>query len=604
MKKFSGLCFALSSGLLLASCQLTVYPDQFYRVDYYSDYVGIEVDYTAHTFKEDAATLLGHAFAKRPLITLDSDQQTTLTTYYGVDEPTKLEEGVSTDYRKSTREVPVGHEWVFRKWAGYYEDGSEVNLSQIKGDCSVFAIFDAVPINYSVTIEGLSSNADFYRVDFGEKLKDNEEYASHPLDSDPASDYTDPYYQTSPLSGLKYMVNDVDRSSEVTSPYYQFIANTPIEGNTKFIFQYADPIKHEYTVRYRAISDDDTPVELIPWTEQVVVYDEPLVKPTELAEEDWSFIKSVGVYDAAAKADNPKLDKVDIDAIRHNCEVTLVYRKKAHEYNIRIYDDTGTNLLKTEKSFEGAPAILSAPTVGAGKTWTGEFAIKDTNQIYDKATLVTGDLDLVPLAVPTEVSKEVTLLDQTTSTDIPFRFSYMFNRGDGGYRLNNIEDLSDPSLVNDNTVIELTAEKIAYSNDNNYVNKTYAVTSIESFGVSTVAQTFSSVALPNTIQYLLGTSFRGLTNVKTIDLRLNTQLMYVGDYCFDRLSSVDDIYLPSSLQHIGDRIINDCKYLQNGHLHIDLTEAEVAQMIADNNAAEKWNYIDETEFVAVDYKVA
>ena len=611
MKKFTRLCFVMSVGMMMSSCTLTIHEDDFYKVEFYSDYIGIEEDYANKALDETEATLLGHAYAKRPKQNKVSEESGTSAeptyTYFGVDEPTKLEAGI-TDYRKSTRVAPEGYEWKFDKWVGFYDNGDEIDITQIKGDCSVFALFKSVPINYSVSIEGLSSDNIYYRCNYGDKLKDNEEYQLSPLTSDPLAYYADPYYRTSTLKRLKYVIDDVDHSDEVTAPYYSFIENAPIKGNTKFIYEYNDPVKHVYTVRCRAISEEDSSV-ISDWAEQQVIYDDPIVKPVPDDSLEWAFVKSIGTYGEDARADNPVLNSIDVECIRHNCEVTLVYRKKAISCTAHIYDENGTNLIEDKPAYVGAPAILSAPTiVNASKTWTGIYAIKETGEIFDTSTIMTEDINLVPVAVDKEATKNFTVHDATTDTDISLQAHYTFNRGYGGYCIDRITDPNEPAKIVEDSHISLSAENIAYSTTDNFIHKKFATVAIQSFGTSSIVQTIYDITLPNTITHLLGVSFRGMTNLQVIDLRANDKLISIGDFAFDRLSSIDHIYLPSSILYMGYRIVNDCSNLITlpQHLHINMTEAAVQAKIDAGDISSEWNAImtdrmNVTHFAEVDY---
>ena len=595
MKKRLGFCFAMAGSLLLASCALNVYEDDFYRVDFYSDYVGIDTDYANKALDKTKAALIGHAFAKKEVTSLDSESSES-TTYYGVTEPTMLDGGsAEADYRKSTREAPEGHEWVFEKWAGYYEDGTPVDLAHIAKDCSVFAIFKATPIIYNVNISGLSTEGSFYRVKYGETLMDNADYAAHPITADPVSFYADFYYQTSAFNGITYSVGGVDHTDEVdvTSNYYEWISHKTIVGDTKFVFTYDEPVKHQYNVHFCAVDEADNSHILADWTDQLVTYDQPLIKPA-IAETDWTYIKSVGQYDDSAKADNPSLSVVDVDCIRHHCEVTLIYRKKSVIRHVNIYSDDGSTLKTSLESYDGVPPTLPTPEVSAGRSFTGTWVKRGTMEVYDPSLPVTGDVDLVPISTQTEVSKDATIVDQSTGLDVTCTFTYRYDRKRQGYMLSSF---GKHATATDATFYHLASADFDYSNNANYASIAVNYVGIESFGGSASGSLIYEIALPVSTKYIMARSFAGLNNVSAIDLRSNTSLTEIGDMAFERLSMLGDLYLPASLQDVGERIVNECKYLEDGHLHINLTAAQVEE----RNFGERWNYSSATHPVAVDY---
>ena len=395
MRNLRAFCFAMAGSLLLASCSLKVFESDFYKVEFYSDYVGIDEDLAAKTLDKSKGSLIGHAYAKveKTIVTESGSEETSTTVYGSVEEPTYLEgETKNAEYKTSTRAVPEGHEWVFVRWAGFYDDGTAIDLGSIKADCAVFAIYEARPINYSVSIAGLSGDPKFYTVPYGSRLIDNEQYMAERIAADPVSYFADPYYQTSLLNGLTYFVDDVDCSSEVTgAPYVNFIENTEIRGKTRFEFKYADPVKHNYTVRYRAINEADSSV-LVDWTEQTVKYDDPIQKPGNevIPTAQWSYIKCIGNYTDEAREVNPELTVVDPECVRYNCEVTLVYRKKAPQFTVHVYNEDGTAIRKDVLAYEGAPAILPSPVLDdASLSWTGKYAVLGTTDIYHPAALST-----------------------------------------------------------------------------------------------------------------------------------------------------------------------------------------------------------------------
>ena len=608
MRKLRAFCFTMAASTLLASCSLKVHTDDFYKVEYYSDYVGVDEDLAAKKLDKNKATLIGHSYILRESISISGNgsEATSTVVYNKAGEPTYLDtdygEPKNTEYKTSKRQAPEGHEWVFKKWAGFYDDGTEINMDAIKADCAVFAIYEARPINYSVSISGLNGETQFYTVPYGKTLLDNEDYLANRIAADPVSYFADPYYQTSILNGLSYFVNDVDRSSEVTgAPYVNFIENTEIRGKTRFEYKYADPVKHSYTVRYKAINEADSSV-LVDWTEKSVEYDQPIPKPGNelIPTAQWSYIKCIGNYPEEAKEYNPELDVVDPECVRYHCEVILVYRKKAPQFTVHVYNETGTAIKNDVLAYEGAPAVLPSPTLDdASLSWTGQYCILGTTNIYEPATLITGDISLVPVAVALETEKVVAVMDEKYGAPVDLTFKYIFNRGYGGYCFAGIAD--GGNALKDDSILRITPNMIEYTNDANYPHLPFNATAIQAIAGSKVAQTIYEIAIPNTIVHIQGTAYRGCTNISTLDFRTNTNLISIGNYAFDRLATLGEIYLPASLQTVGSRIVNDCRNIGFEKLFIPFTQAEVEAKIQSGDFSETWNYIDKDHAQSVKY---
>ena len=592
MKNRTAVTFLIAGSLLLAGCSMAGIETDFYKVNYYTDYEGIDSDASSKTLNPEAATPIGFSYAKKEK-TVASDSTETVT-YFGVGDPTNLVEGAPSSYRTSTRDAVPGYDYVFAGWMGFYDDGSEIDINEIHADCNVFAKFDLVPKDYSVTISGLSDQSTFYTVQYGNKLIDLPDF--EPIEADPLTYYDDPYYETRTLQGLQYTVDGVDRSSEVTAPYKDFIANTPIVGKTEFKYVYNEPVKKMYTVTYRCISDDDPAVLIQDWEDVQVEYAEEFTLP-DIDATHWSYLRCVGTYQGeAVEADVPELSgmPVDIHSIRHSCTIDIYYRIVAEVRYIQLCDENGDPNGEPMTVYKGQIPYVSTPSAPTGKTFTGVWVHKSTLEPFDMTQPIEENLELVPIFVDTNVTKEVTLLDTVTMDSKVCTLGYIYSLADGGYLLKSF------TAADTNDLYDLTAADIANTYVGGYNNDSYYVVGIQGFGTSANAQTIHSAVLPANVKRLVGTCFRGMANVSSFDFT-NVGLTEIGDLAFDQLSSLEEVILPSTLETVGHRIVNGCKYLPDGALKIHMSEAQVEQKITDGDFAGDWNYSSITEQVQVTY---
>ena len=147
MKKTLLLLFLLP-GLLACNNEdnsLRGDPNDYYRIDFYSDYEGI--DYANPDLSK--ATLISSSYS---LKTAEPAQR--------IASPTV--EGDGIDYTVPTQTPAEGTSLSFAGWIGSYEDGSKIDtsdseayavISGVKGSGVVFAYFESNPLMYSVTVK-------------------------------------------------------------------------------------------------------------------------------------------------------------------------------------------------------------------------------------------------------------------------------------------------------------------------------------------------------------------------------------------------------------------------------------------------------------------
>lgn len=574
MKNRIGLYFAMAGSLVLTGCSLESPAENFYRVDFYTDYVGFDEDYEAGSLDYTKANLIGHAYAKKEKVTVSDEAEE--ITYYGVSEPTKLEgDDATANYKESTREAPEGHSWVFDGWVGFYDDGTVIDLKHIKEDCRVFAHYKDQKQSYVVTIDGYSSERLSYRVPYGEKLADQEAYQAEALTADPTHKYNDRYFETSALSGLKVTVGDEDASSLVpeqsVTPFVTTIANWEITNTTKFEFVYSDAVKKQYTVTFDCQDEDGNTIQAS--AQAFITYGEELPLP-EIG--GYTYIRSSGEYSEAAKALDSSLAEVDVNHIFYDATVTLIYRRKAVERKVYVYDDTGAVIQNADNpviAYDGKIPSMPAPTLTDGKIFTGKWVVFGTGALFDpEQTLQVAEISVVPVSINASCVKDISLINHTSGTNVPASIEFSFRRDLQGFVVSALNDSSAPL----DAEYHISAADLTYSATATYAlaGMAFNTVGIQAFGGSSITQKIYELDVPTSIKELAGTSLRGMANLNSLDLSACAELTSIGDYAFEACSSLSHIQLPASLSYLGSRAFSRCASLTD----VDLSSSALTEI--------------------------
>ena len=573
MKNRFGLYFAMAGSLVLTGCSMESPEENFYRVDFYSDYVGFDEDYESGALDYTKANLIGHAYAKKEKVVVSEAVET--ATYYGVTEPTKLEgDDASASYKESTREAPEGHSWVFDKWVGFYDDGTAIDLKQIKENCRVFAHYKDQKESYIVNIDGYTSNRMTFRVPYGEKLADQATYQSSPMAGDPTHKYSDRYFETSALTGLQVTSGEDDLSSLVpeqsVTPYVTTIENWEVTKTLTFEFLYGSAVKKHYNVTYDCQDEDGNTIQAA--SQVSIEYGKELPLP-DLA--GYSYIRPSGNYSDEAKALDSSLDEIDINHIFYDATVTLIYRRKAVEHKVYVYDDTGLVLQNGDDpliAYDGKISSMPAPTLSSGKTFTGKWVVLGTGALFDpEATLDVAEISVVPVSVDASYEKNITLVNHAGGSNIAGKVKFSFNRNLQGFVVSSLSDDTSAPL---SAEYHISAADLTYSGSATYAlaGMSFPTVGIQAFGGSSITQKIYQLEIPTSIKEISGTALRGMANLGSLDLSECAELTSIGDYAFEACSMLSSINLPVNLTELGNHAFSRCTSLSSIYLPSGISE--------------------------------
>ena len=617
------LGFVMASCLLLsglAGCAMT--GENYYTVDIYSDYVGMEADLAAHgRYTVDINNPSAMSSVKLKKVGY---------CYAVKGKDAKIGGMVLVDSKfngkTSVRDPAEGHKYVFDKFAGFYNDGSAIDLNKINSDCALFATFKDELLDFVVTVQDAYGDQLFSdRIIYGKNAKENVDkegksaladllktVPAHDTAANPddCSTWRDPHYYNYSFVGWKFSVEgqktpgeydweydaDKDRSTvlltadkaqdyrfrETTriTPFYEKSFKT-YTVNIKYQIRTFDPILDKFTYSAPVVADPQT-----------IAYDDPIdfgavglgdytcigeglngEKPTRYGDDmeigEGELRKKLPIPLCELYKDGYRGSVVDRFSISFGCSVNLIFVKDVPEYELTFHNDydhaAATTVLKIEEGQSFTPPAMKGSTP-VGKAFA-EWGIKDE---LDKIvpidlTVINKSYELFPL-----------LVDATVVGDTG-KLTFSFDSDLLGYTLTEVHK--------DATAVE--AADFACGSLSAY----YPICGIASFAGPSgeTSLKLTSIVLPasSQIQWLahgLFTHLR-LSEVTKIDLSASIALE-LASYAFHNLPRVAEIDLPASLHSVGENIFMNCASLTK--VAIDLTEAEVTARIKAKEFDVNW----------------
>ncbi len=601
---FSGLAGCSSSG------------ENYYTIDVYSDYVGMEEDLAAHgrytVNLSDSSAMAAVGLKKVGYCYAVKGKDAKLGGMTLLDS--------NFNGKKSTRTPASGHKYVFDAFAGYYSSGAAIDLASIQSNCAVFATFTDELIDYSITVRDAYKNtiltaslnygqtaSEYEGEDGGKPLADLlSTPPSHDTSADPDDystwrdahyiDYTFLYWRFS-VEGEKTATGWTYDSSEKRSHIdltpteasaYAFAENTridPVYDETNKSYE----VKLSYQVRTFNESlqayEYATPVEVAP---QTIAYggsvNEPVLGLTGYAcvgegkdgiPTRYGDDMDIAEGEILKKLPNPLCELYDggyrgtvvnRGRIVFGCSLTLIFVENPKTYDLVFHTDCAdasvtTNVEVTEgKSF----TTPSATNITAGKTFA-DWGVKDSsdNLVIADLTTVTSNMELFPILVD--------------STLVSGNLTYTYDSDLHGYSLTLVDKAATSILASD---IDLSI-----------FPKDYPLYGIDSFsaGSGVTGAKLTTIELPagNQIDYLAHGLFNEirLSQVTKIDLK-ESEVLTLHSYEFHNLPRVTEIYLPASLHSVGADLFSNCTQLTK--VSIDLTEAEVSERVAAKEFSPYW----------------
>ncbi len=615
--------FALAACLLfsgLAGCSMT--GSNYYTIDIYSDYIGMEEDlkangrYTVDLSSSSAMAAVGlkkvgYCYAVKGKDAKIGGMTLADSSFNG---------------KTSTRKAAEGHKYVFEQFAGYYSDGKAIDLTSIQSNCALFATFSDTLLDYVVTVRDPFDEIWFnQRVTYGETasemkvLDDGASLAnllSAGLEHDPLADkddystWRDAHYYNYTFTYWKFTVDghktdttyewvyDIDKSRSSTMLTKEQAVSYPFKEATNITPFYEKSYKsYDVNIAYQVRSYDEvndkyvytSPVSL---GKQTIVYGSPIDfaalgltgytcvgeglnggNPTRYGDD-----MDIAEGKLRAKLPGPLCELysggyrgvvVDRNNIRFGASVNLIYAKDPAKYELTFhnnYDDaTATTKLTVEEGQEFSAPAMSG-TLPSGKAFA-DWAVKDAddNLVPIDLSSIEKSCELFPLLVDASLAGD--------NGNLTFAFSPDLK----GYMVSQVHKDATAVAAADFTCASMPS--------------LYPLRGIESFDGPSgeTSQKLTSIVLPddNEIYWLshgLFTSLR-LSEVTKIDIS-NSQALELASYAFHNLPRVAEINLPGTLYSVGANLFQNCSSLTK--VSIGLTASEVAARIAAKGFDANW----------------
>jgi len=475
LRRWSIATMVLTFSFGLSGCSLAASSSGvFYKVEYYTDYVGVDYEAPMRTFDPSNPSVLGGILIGHDYVSVKPTDKARPTHFSddGIYDPSTKSSG-SSKYDNKSNQTPLsdGYHYSFKGWKGYYVgrtssssssqidqsiypvSGDPISTAFIRDDCKLFAYYVSEPNSYSIKLQNFDKSV-LYSI-AGQYLVAPDSSTLHTIESivDPLHDSggVDPYYKTWLFKGWK------DQSGVITS----LLTTDEIKGDLRngmftkdmtFVAQYEDPTVNTYTVSFYQSDASENPTSIKLGT-QTVTYGTGISWSTAdktVAEHPSEFDGLENPYLASSNAHHTNVftgwkgnyktgsdvpssiqgTAVQSTYIRFNCDLYAVYDMNVIDrYTVKFYQSgadltTNPTPLCTKTIDYGDPVSYTGPEQAlAGSTFVGWI-----DEAGNKPNLnsITANLNLFASFVP----NLFTVSDATYGS-----FTYAFVAAKNGYEL-------------------------------------------------------------------------------------------------------------------------------------------------------------------------
>ena len=616
-----GPCLAM---LALSGCSALNAGDanDYYRVELYSDYQGIDDDIAAGNIDVSKAVAagalhLGYCYAKKnKAANLDG---------YVVEN--------SHRYSESVRKAPSGQKYTFREWTGFYSANQKVDVEEITAGCSLFATFDLIDRLFLVTIDNNYETVgnDFLRngdlIGDSDNLRLDADLTNH----DPLNHGYNPYYMNYAFNGYKVTTKDDD--GKVISidhiDSYEDVNDYVVGSTVEIEVDYLES-KYSYDVAIEPIYRDgtvDTPLDKSLFNpnelSQNVVYGSAMnPMATSKLSGDRVFSHYEGTYGAA--------DPVPVSIrglsfqpahVEYNATVKAVYvdEEKSTKATFHLGEQSGVLKTETRTYAYGSTPLLpdSKIIIPSGWAFTGFYTTTagslepfDFDHLYDYSAI-----DLYPVLVPSRLTYTSQTSYVEAAKNYDKKFFYLFDSELGGYTLENFALYDGSELGTVKGYLPLSASD--FWNKENVAGFATSVGSVTSdllsrYGFVAVASfknssmsdakgdsaaRISNITLPNSVTRIMDNGFAGLSALGRLSTGVfdlsSSKITSIGSHAFRNNINITSIKLPN-FENLSVRLFDDCESIE---ATVPYTKAKVDEMIAEGKVSDHWNYNRDTEIV-------
>ena len=599
MKKTLLLLFLLP-GLLACNNEdksLLGDPEDYYRIDFYSDYEGI--DYANPDLSE--ATLISSSYS---LKTAEPAQR--------IASPTVEEGGI--DYTVPTQTPAEGTSLSFAGWIGSYEDGSKIDtsdseayavISGVKGSGVVFAYFESNPLMYSVTVKdngkSLYSGLLPYGTDIALSPSSVQFVDGAGQNNNLPLGYTAPNYHTDgAFSHFELTIGDGEAALYEQSSYTvkeKVTIEAIYQENSKdYTVTFAKPMMASYGEEGE---ESLTPIGLSSWENKRLtiaydssIYDEEglvallnedgtktVIVPEQLIDDAGRPFSLKGFRGQYASTDPEEVagKAIDGDHIRYDCVLTPIYQ--ADEIAVTFIYQDGAELINEERYFPYGGTVTppkSLPSISGenGETlvFTGKWKLNEETSLYpDQFNAYFEDH---PLTEPLSLTAEEYVPD-TTVVDI------------NGYKVGLDYDYAARGYDIASLTLDAFDSSKKYSVDLSDIESPLPVTGVASIypkkegeaAPGNLYRNITSITFPSSLRTLKAESLYGMSSLTSLDLSNLNSLTTIEFNCFKNCYALNDLTLPSSITMIERNAFQYCDLLNEVKFK-GLTKDELKNKVA------------------------
>ena len=538
-------------------------PDDYFRIDFYSDYEGI--DYSSPDTGK--AELLGHAYVLKT-----AENRSAFFADESEDDPYDF---------VSAQSSSAGHYQDFVGWTGYYPEGTSfkgediagqsIDLDEVSGSGAVFATFELKAYSYQLSIFDNGESLYLGMLEYGSEVTLDFESQSYSfLDESGEFSYSAPDYHTlGEFAGFKvitYVAGEGGSNTE-QSQTYDRSTTISVTQKTRIESVYAEsPASFDLTLA--------SPIGLpegASWLDgdgaYQIVYDEGvygesgalalsgLKETVEFNGRSFSLTGFQGVYGNGEDVpESLRGKKVDPNHIRFDCTLSPVYSE--NPISVSLSDSLGNDLGEVNAKY-GEPAVLPSVPDSEGYTFSGTWLCEGAP--FDPSTPIEGPISLVAEMVEREVAQEVAADNEgRLSLNASFEYSLSLQ----GYELtglNYLEGQSGADFVNGIETVDLTSLSLG--------KPLKGVRALSGDCLRDIA----SISFPESLESVSPSAFSSLSRLQTLDLS-NANVGTIGFHAFKDCLSLVSVSLPSSLSYIGYRAFEGCQNLNSLNLNGASTE--------------------------------
>lgn len=532
-------------------------PDDYFRIDFYSDYEGI--DYSSPDIGK--ATFLGHAYVLKT-----AENRSAFFSSESADDPYDF---------ASAQSSSAGHYQDFIGWTGYYAEatsfdggsiaGQSIDLDDVKGSGAVFATFELKAYSYQLSIFDNGESLYSGMLEYGSEVTldfENQSYSF--LDERGEFSYSPPDYHTEgEFAGFEVItyISGEDGSSIEQSQIYDSSTTISITQKTRLESVYRES---QSSFALTLLSPVGLP-EGASWLDgegsYEIVYDEGvygqdgslalagLQKEVAFGGRTFSLTGFQGVYgDGEDVPESLRGKSVDPNHIRFDCALSPVYSE--NPIAVTLSDSLGNDLGAVNAKY-GEPATLPSVPDSDGYTFSGTWFCDGAP--FDPSTPIEGPISLVAEMVEREVTQEVGV-DGESGQTLTATFEYSLSLQ--GYELTGLNYKEGQSQADFENGIALDLTSLSLD------KPLKGVRPLSGDCLRNVV----SLSFPESLESLSPSAFSSLSRLQSLDLS-NTNLKTIGFHAFKDCLSLLSVSLPDSLTYIGYRAFEGCQNLNSFNLN-------------------------------------